>query len=258
MRLGKPTIALLVALAVPVPVAWAAAVGDGDRPQSLRAGGLVIAWPFTQQTAIVAPGAEITVGVRATPRAPTGRVARVTLVRADQPARGPAEAIARVRLRHGRVSVRLPDASARYELRVAVGRWSHRTAIDAWIGCQGAAVRQRQALVTLRLDRGRARPGETVVATLANRGRSCFTTGYGLGWERRGADGGWTQATDVPGVPVPAIALFLRPGQDLVEQLSVWDAMPPGDYRLVKRLTTGHPRPSGVTIASGVLTVVGP
>lgn len=93
--------------------------------------------------------------------------------------------------------------------------------------------------VGISLDATSYRRGETLHATLDNRGAAFL--GFGLSRRIEYRDGTtWTQPpVEFPGGPVPAIGLLLGPG----ESASCWSvAIPqdaaPGTYRFVEKL--GH------------------
>ena len=217
MRLTAP---VLAALAVGLPAT--AAAKPPDRAE-LRKLGVAVTWPISGSEATVRAGEYLSVEVRS-----RRRLVRVSLVEVDGPV------IVRRRLRRGAVRTRLPVGGGRFRLMLEVAGRRYSTLIQAVLPNCRPAGRDEAAL---RLGATRARPGDTLTATVINTGTTCIDVGMRYWFERLREDGSWEQAA-----PERAFRLALR----RIAPNTTWDQparlpadLRPGRHRLVK--TVGAP-----------------
>ncbi len=239
----------MLAVAAVLSVAPAAAGGSTQ-----RAGGYVIGWPSASSLAAMSPGDAVRVSLvrRAGAR---HRLAVVSLLRVASSGR-PIAVVARRRVRRrGTFTARLPAGRAgRYRLRVAIAgsRWSRSFRASPAPSVPAPVPGPAPVPVppfpscfdfpdvrgTLGVAPASTRPGQTMTMAVTNTGTSCLRTGYGARWQIY-RDGDWD---DIPlNRPVPAILLYVQPGNTFTEDFLVPQDAVPGRYRLLKQINFGGP-----------------
>jgi hypothetical protein len=231
--------AVSIAIAMTALLAVAASpAGAASDAQALREAGLRIAWP--QETRMLA-GEQVAVGVRATAaRLRSGRRVRVALLGLSSTGR-PIRVVAARRMRSGRFTAALPNASTERRYLLAVDadgrRYSRRIVAmpppppppppPAPPQCA-----QAPSAVEMSLDRAAAQRSERFAIRFRNTGATCLTYGADYLFERLTDDGRWEPAGEPR--PFPAWAAGVAPGETAEIVGFVWEELEPGTYRVVK------------------------
>ncbi len=235
---------LVALVAVPAAGASTAVAKTGTAPVNYEGEflkGIAVTLPTDSKLRTLKPGDVLKVGaVRFDAAVRKHRVAVVTLTRLG--ARPAVIARRTVNTRSKSFSLQIPATrSGHYRLRWSVGRSFTQVTFDVTFVAPVAPGRCAEPLdvsAELGVDSSEPEAGETIGVTLANSGPGCLQTGYGFAWQVD-RNGVWV---DVPlNTVVPAIALFVQPGQSLTENFTVPKNTAPGMYRIVKHFTAaGH------------------
>jgi len=257
---------LLCAAAAPAAAATPPAHAAATHAKVQHAGGFSIRWPALHA---VQPGTVVRVAIvpQRSARAQR-RVVVATLVRVTSRGK-PIAIVAKRRLRQGTFSARLsatPAAHYRLIARAGAAR-AHRDFRAAGRASPPRAPTSPAPIpspgppaplpptpcasapavrATLSATPAVAQRGQSIALALTNTASTCLQTDYGVTWQIH-RDGAWTE---IPlGRPVPAVLIFVQPGQTFAHDFLVPADAVPGDYRVLKGISGGGPQ---VEVAAAV------
>lgn len=235
---GRSRVATSIALALVL----GAGAADAQAASTKRVGAFSVEWPSAAELRGLDPGATVRVSLTRL-RDRSGPSAVVALVHTTASGRRVAVVAERRVARRAVFTVEVPAGS--YLLRVTAGK-SRRTrsfTVSAPVApapppaplppdCPDG----RAIAASLAATPAEAAPGQVLGVTLTNTGSECFKTGYGIAWQQL-VNGSWT---DIPlNRPVPLAIRLVQPATAFSHEFAIPSDATPGDYRLVKHLSSG-------------------